>query len=149
MAKYTAKLDLEERTYLLSLINKGKGAAKKLTHARIILAIDESEANTGNIKPLKDIAEQLHVSVKTIERIRKTLVEEGLDKALNRKKHTRSRTPIIQGQEEAQLIALTCSNPPPGQSRWTLKLLADRMVSLDIVESVSPTTVGRALKKTN
>jgi DNA-binding MarR family transcriptional regulator len=112
------------------LINKGKGAAKKLTHAHIILAIDESEANTGNIRPLKDIAEQLHVSVKTIERIRKTLVEEGLDKALNRKKHTRSRTPIIQGQEEAQLIALACSNPPSGQSRWTLKL-GSMLLSVD------------------
>ncbi len=149
MAKYTAKLELNERQYLLSLINKGKGSAKKLTHARIILAIDEGDGNNGKIRPLAEIAEQLHVSVKTIERVRKTLVEEGLDRALNRKKHSRVRKAIIHGEEEAKLIAIACSNPPPGQARWTLKLLAGRMVELEIVDSVSPTTVGRALKKTN
>ncbi len=95
----------------------------------------------------ESIAKQLHVSIKTVERVRKRFVEEGVDSAINRKNHSRAKPSIFKGEEEAQLIVMACSNPPVGRSRWTLKLLADKLISLDVVESVSPSTVGRALKK--
>lgn len=146
MEKYIVKLTQEEREYLLSLIKKGKASACKLTHARILLEVDE---NDGEQKTDVEVAEELHIGSKTVKRIRKRLVEEGLEEALSRKAHKITRSKKISGEEEAHLIALTCSQPPEGRSRWTLKLLSDRMVEMEVLESVSPSTIGRALKKTN
>ena len=128
MEKYIVKLTRDEREYLLSLIKKGKTSAYKLTHARILLEADE---NNGEEKTDAEIAEQLHVGVKTVKRIRKRLVEEGIEEALSRKPHVRTRSRKLGGEEEAYLIALTCSQPPEGRNRWTLKLLSDRMVEVD------------------
>jgi transposase len=145
MEKYTVSLTKEERHYLLALIKKGKTSAYKLTHARILLEADE---NGSENKTDVDIAKQLHVGAKTVKRIRKRLVEEGLEAALCRKPHAMTKSKKITGEEEAHLIALSCSTPPVGRNRWTLQLLSERMVELKIIDSVSPATVGRALKKT-
>lgn len=148
MKRYVIKLTEEERDYLKRLINTGKASAKKLTHARILLAVEEGAEDTeGN--GYKTLAAQLHVSTKTIERVRQRFATEGMESSLTRKTHSRTRPCKIQGEEEAHLVALTCSDPPVGQARWTLKLLADKLVSLEVIDSISPATVGRALKKTN
>lgn len=146
MEKYVVRLSEEERTNLLGLIKKGKSAAYKLTHARILLEADE---DNGPIKTDKTIAEQLHVGLKTVKRVRQRFVEEGMDAALSRKPHSRTRPKVLNGEEEAHLIALACSSPPEGRARWTLKLLSDRLVEMEVVDAVSAATVGRTLKKTN
>jgi transposase len=148
MPKYTVKLSIEEREMLLGMLKKGRTSAKKLGYARILLAVDESEEalKKGSYERL---AKELHTSSKTIERVCKRLVEEGLEAALNRRLHSRTKPRKIQGEEEAHLIALACSQPPQGRCRWTLKLLAGELVRLEIVDHVSASTVGRALKKTN
>ena len=146
MEKYIVKLTEDEREILLSLVLKGKSSARKLTHARILLGVDENN-NTGQSDD--DIAILLHISEKTVQRIRKECVENGVESALERKTHTKHKPCKIQGEEEARLITLCCSSPPAGRCRWTLELLADQLVSLRIVESVSAATVGRTLKKMN
>lgn len=147
MEHYKVTLTEVERHDLESFISKGKSAAKKLSNARILLATDRGEFNKNDNLDYEDVAKQLHVNIKTVERVRKRFVEEGVDAAINRKTHSRVKPSILKGEEEAQLVMLACSNPPAGRSRWTLKLLADKLISLDIVESVSPSTVGRALNK--
>ena len=150
MEKYTVKLSQEERKNLLSLMKTGKHAASKILHARILLACDEGEyADSQSIKTDKEVAKLFDIIELTVHRIRKCLVEEGLEAALSRKKHVRTRPRKIMGEEEAHLIALCCSSPPEGRKGWTLKLLSDRLVSMEVVESVSPATISRALKKTN
>jgi transposase len=150
MEKYTVKLTEEERKNLLSLIKTGKHAASKILHARILLASDEGDyVDSESIKTDEEVAKLFDISEKTVKRVRKRLVEEGLEAALLRKKHARTRPRIITGEEEAHLISLCCSSPPEGRNRWTLKLLSDRLVRLEVVERVSPATVGRVLKKTN
>lgn len=146
MEKYIVKLAIDERESLLSLISKGKAAARKLTHARILLEADE---NSSARKTDEEIARALYVSKITVRRVRKDCVENGIESALERKPHSRHKPHKIQGEEEARLIALCCSNPPEGRCRWTLTLLADTLVSLGIVESISPQTVLNTLKKTN
>jgi transposase len=147
MERYTINLSKEERESLLAMIKTGKEAAYKLSHARILLAVDDNERSAF----LSDVAisELLHVSPKTIQRIRKRCVEEGLDSAIKRKQHSKTRPRKIQGDEEAHLIAIACSQPPEGRKRWTVRLLADKMVELEILESVAVGTVQNALKKTN
>lgn len=150
MEKYTVKLTKEERENLLSLTKTGKHAASKILHARILLASDEGDyAASELIKTDKETAKLLDIAEITVQRVRKRLVEEGLEAALLRKKHVRTRPRKITGEEEAHLIAICCSSPPPGRKGWTLKLLSDRLVSMEVVESISPATVSRALKKTN
>lgn len=144
---YKATLTSEEREYLFNLINIGKGSKEKLNRARILLKADRGEE--GEHWSDEQIAEAFYVSVATVERTRKTLVEEGLEAALERKQHKNRKKKIIQGNEEAQLIALACSSPPEGRCKWTLRLLADKMVELKYVESVSKDTVRRTLKKTS
>ncbi len=144
---YVVKLTEEERAALHSLISTGKGSARKLTHARILLKVDRSEGSTPLLN--KEAASVLDVAVKTVERVSRHFVEEGLDAALNRKIHSKTRSRVLQGKEEAHLVTLACSKAPEGRSRWTLNLLAAKMVELNIVESVSPATVGRVLKKMN
>src|SRR5690606_26923863 len=99
------------------------------------------------IKTDQEIAKGLGINESTVRRIRKRFVEEGLEEAISRKKHSRTRPRKITGEEEAHLIAICCSSPPEGRNRWTLKLLAGRLVEMSVVESISPATVGRTLKK--
>ena len=122
-------------------------AAYKQTHARILLMSDEAQDDL----PMTDeaIAQALKVGHATVERVRRRCVEEGIDAALNRKKQLRRRAKKLDGEAEAHLIAIACSEAPQGRARWTLKLLADRLVEREIVDSISTETVRKALKKTS
>jgi hypothetical protein len=147
MKKYQVTLAAEERQQLQATIAAGKAAAKTLAHARILLKADQAEG--GPAWPDHRIAEALEVSVDTVERVRQRLVEHGLDAALRRKEQDRpSRERVLDGRAEARLVALACSAPPEGRKVWTLRLLADRLVELEVVEAVAPETVRQALKKT-
>jgi len=144
--KYVVRLTMAERTSLQAMVKKGKVAAYKIKHANILLAADV----TGPAWPDRQIAEALSCHPRSVENVRRRLVLEGLDAALERKKQVRpSRQRTLDGKGEAKLIALACSSPPEGRDRWTLKLLADALVELDVVEAVSDQTVRRTLKKTN
>jgi transposase len=140
-------LTAEERQQLADLTASGKAAAKKLTHARILLKADAADG--GPAWADDRIAQALDVSVATVERVRQRFVEQGLEAALVRKKQDHpSRAPRLDGTAEARLIALACSAPPRGRKAWTLRLLADRLVELEVVGSVSYETVRQVLKKT-
>jgi len=145
--RYIVTLTDEERQTLHEMLSRGKAAARKLTHARILLKADASPGGPG----WKDdaIAEALEVGRATVERVRKQFVEDGLDAALERRRPRRVYARKLDGDGEAHLIALACQKPPEGQSRWTLQLLADRMVELEYVDEISYQTVRRTLKKTN
>ena len=148
MKKYIVTLTDDERLSLSALVSSGKAAAKKITHARILLKADAAAG--GPDWRDADIASALDVGVRTVERVRERFVEYGLEAALVRKPQTRlSRLPVFDGDAEARLIALACSRPPEGRARWTLRLLADRLVELDVVEAVSHETVRRTLQKTS
>ena len=148
MTKYKVTLTAEERQQLHDLIRAGKAAAKRLAHARILLKADAAEG--GPAWPDERIAGAVDVSTDTVGRVRQRFVEQGLEAALVRKKQDRpSRERTLDGRAEARLIALACSAPPAGRKAWTLRLLADRLVELEIVETVSYETVRRVLKKTN
>jgi transposase len=147
MKRYKVTLTKDERQQLRALLAAGKAAAPKLTRARILLKADASPG--GPAWTDQRIVEALEVGVATVERIRQRFVEEGLDAALSRKPQARpSRQPKFDGRAEARLIALACSAPPEGRTEWTLQLLADKLVELKIVDSVSDETVRRVLKKT-
>lgn len=143
--KYIVRLSEGERTYLESLIHTGKVAAHKRLHAEILLKADISEL--GEKWPDSQISEAFGVSTRTVERVRERLILQGLESALNRAEPSRVRRRIIDGENEAHLIALTCGEAPEGRSRWTLRLLGQQMVELGHVESVSHETIRRALKK--
>jgi len=145
--KYIVTLTQEEREELKAVISRGKGAARKLMHARILLKADAEEGGPGWDDDA--IAEGLDVGRATVERVRKEFVEEGLEAALERHKPRREYRRKLDGDGEARLIALACSQAPEGRSRWTLRLLADRMVALEYVDDISYETVRRALKKTS
>lgn len=145
--KYIVTLTEAERQMLQAMLSKGKAAARKLMHARILLKAD---ASTGGPAWYDDqIAEGLEVGRATVERVRKDFVEEGLEAALERRNPRRQYERRLDGDGEAHLIALACSQAPQGRSRWTLQLLADRMVQLEYVEQISDQTVRRTLKKTS
>jgi len=147
MKKYKVTLTEEERGDLHELIAAGKAAAKKLAHARVLLKADAAEG--GPAWPDARIAEAAELSVATVERVRQRFVEQGLEAALCRKKQERpSRERKLDGAAEARLVALACSAPPDGRARWTMRLLADRLVELEAVDAVSDETVRRTLKKT-
>ena len=147
MKKYIVRLDAAERGQLERLIRVGKAAAYRIRHANILLSVDASAF--GPKMTDGEAARAFHVSVRTVESLRRRLVEEGLDAALDRKKQERpSVEPMFDGEKEAQLIALACGSKPQGRARWTLELLADQIVALKIVEHCSPQTVMRVLKKT-
>jgi transposase len=147
MKKYKVTLTAEERQQLHDLVNTGKAAAKKLAHARILLKADAAPGGPAWLDPR--IADALEVSVATVERVRQRFVEQGLDAALSRKPRERpARQPKLDGRGEARLIALACSAPPQGRKEWTMKLLADRLVELEVVDTISDETVRRVLKKT-
>jgi transposase len=148
MKKYKVTLTAEERLALQALVTKGKAAAKKLMHARILLKADA--AAEGPAWTDDQIAEAVAVNRRTIEHVRQRFVEQGLEAALVRKKQDRpSRERKLDGAGEARLITLACSKPPLGRAAWTLRLLADRLVELQIVASISTETVRQVLKKTN
>lgn len=146
--KYVVRLEPAEREQLEVLVRRGKSAARKITRARILLQTDESEA--GPAWTDARIAEALGVTVRTVENVRRRLVEKGLEAALKRKKQVGpSRLPKLDGEAEAKLVAVCCSPAPEGRQRWTLRLLANRLVELRIVDSISPETVRQTLKKTS
>jgi len=145
--KYIVTLTEAERQMLHTMLSRGKAAARKLMHARILLKADVSADRPA----LSDnaIAEDIEVGRATVERVRRQFVEEGLDAALERRKPHREYRRTLDGDGEAHLVALACQQPPEGRSRWTLRLLADRMVRLEYVDEVSKDTVARVLKKTS
>src|SRR3982751_4101872 len=145
--RYKVTLEPDERGDLEKLISRGKGAARRLAHARILLHADQGEGRPGKIDA--EIAEAVGVSVATIERVRQRFVEEGLEAALSPRPPRRLYLRKLDGEAEARLIALACRPPLEGQARWTLRLLADRMVVLGYGESLSYETVRTTLKQTN
>lgn len=146
MKKYIVRLESEERAQLDQIIRTGKRSAYVMRHAHILLGVDESDS--GQKMSDAEAARAYGVSVRSIEHVRQRLVEEGLEAALGRKKQCRpSVEQMFDGEKEARLIAVACGPKPEGRARWTLKLLADRMVKLKIVEACSAKTVGRVLKK--
>lgn len=144
--KYCVKLTETERKELQELFVKGKTAARKRNRARILLQADEGEH--GPCWKDAKIKEIYGTSVPTVERVRKTFVEEGMEAALNHKRSYRSRRKL-DGSQEAHLVTLACSTPPDGRNRWTLQLLADKLVELEVVDTISGETVRTTLKKMN
>ncbi|MBW4463995.1 MAG: helix-turn-helix domain-containing protein [Pegethrix bostrychoides GSE-TBD4-15B] len=144
--KYIVTLNEEELQLLERFTTTGRHAAYQINHARILLKADQNQ--TGGSWSDSDIQEALDISVRTIERVRQRFVEEGLQAALKQRPGA-GRKRQIQGEQEAHLIALRCSEPPKGKGRWTLRLLADQMVELGHLESTSHETVRQTLKKTN
>lgn len=136
-----------ERHQLKQLIAGGHGPARQLAHARILLKADQGPEGPG--LPDAAIAQAVEVSLPTIQRVRQRFVQEGLEAALHRRLPRVPKARKLDGGQEAHLIALACSEPPAGQVRWTLRLLADKMVELAYIDSVSYGTVRRVLKKTN
>ena len=148
MEKYVVELTSEEQNELAQLVSKGKAAARKITHARILLQANESKG--GPAWTDKQISQAFGVHTNTIHGIRRRFVERGLRAALERKEQDHpSRKRIVDGDVEAHLIALRCGGPPEGRNQWTLRLLADKLVELEIVPSICHETVRRALKKTS
>ncbi len=148
MKKYIVTLIREEREVLGSLVSKGKHQSQKILNALILLDCDTGEFQTSR-STNEDIARVLSISMRKIDRVKKRFVEEGFDAALNRKKTERVYEKKADGEFEAHLIALSCSDPPEGFARWSLRLLADKMVELNYIDSISHEAVRRVLKKTN
>jgi hypothetical protein len=145
--KYIVRLSREERATLEDLISKGKHPSATILKARVLLKADVSESDEGWSD--NRIVRALDTSLATVARTRQRLVEEGFDAVLTRRHSPNSaRRRIFDGAAEAKLIALACSEPPKGRSRWTLTLLEDKVVELKIVERASDNTIGRVLKKT-
>jgi Homeodomain-like domain len=147
MIKYKVTLTSEERQQLEKLVSAGKSAARKLTHARVLLLADEGEHGPGRTNA--SIVAALGVGERTVERIRKRFVTENSEAALNPRPQPRRPDKVkIRGPVEKQLVHLACSDPPSGRCRWTLQLLADQMVVLGCLDRVSTETIRTALKKT-
>ena len=145
--KYIVTLTPQERAYLEKFTTTGKNSAYKINHARVLLLADTNQKEGGWID--QAIASTLNISVSTVERVRQQFVESSLESALNRQPQSKRKPHRLDGEQEAHLIALTCSTPPSGFSRWTLRLLAEKLVELESVESISHETVRQTLKKTN
>lgn len=143
---YVVVLSSEERERLEKLISTGRTSSKRQIRARILLKADTSAVGPGWSD--EQISEALEVSVSTVARVRKRSVEQGLAAVLDRVVVRRPSRRRLDGEQEARLIAVACSPPPEGRARWTLRLLADKMVTLEVVESISYETVRRTLKKT-
>jgi hypothetical protein len=144
--KYVVRLTTEERGILRTMVTKGKVAAYRIKHANILLAADAD----GPCWPDWRIAEAFSCHPRSVENVRRRFVLEGLDAALERKKQVRpSRERKLDGDGEARLIAVACSKPPDGRDRWTLQLLADELVRLNVVDCICDQTVRRTLKKMN
>ena len=146
MKKYVVELSIEERRRLEELVNRGKVEGYKIQHAQVLLKADQGKH--GLAWKDEDIAKAFDCHVTTVENIRRRFIEFGLQAALARAKRGPNKRKL-DGEAEAHLIATACSEAPAGRNRWTLRLLADRLVELGIVESVSHMTISRTLKKTN
>lgn len=143
--KYVVRLSEEERQVCQAVVKKLKGSSQKVRRAQVLLKADVDGPNWTDQR----IAEAFHCSVQTIENLRKRLVTEGFETALNGKQRESPPTPpLLDGAGEAKLIALRLGKPPAGYGRWTLQLLADELVALEVVESISLETVRQTLKKT-
>lgn len=142
--KHVVRLTTDERQRLARLVRTGTHPARALTHAHVLLKADADGLGLGD----EAIAIALGCGVRTIARIRKAFAEGGLDAAVHRKRPTGRRYRKLDGEQEARLVALACSPTPDGRGRWTLQLLADRLVELRVVDAVSDETVRRTLKKT-
>jgi transposase len=147
MAKYVVRLTEEERRKLSDLISKGRGPAASLRRARILLKADEGEE--GPSWTDSAICEALEVSLSTVSRVRKIFVEEGFDDALDRKNPQGRQYRKLDGEQEAHLIAVACSAPPEGRTRWTLKMLSGRLIEMKVVDYISPECIRVTLKKMN
>ena len=147
MKRYTVTLSSEEREWLTELTSKGKHRSQKILNGLILLSCDKGKSHK---KPSinEEISRVLNVSMKKIDRVKKRFIEEGIDVALNGKKGERVYAKKADGEFEAHLVALCCSEPPDGFSRWSLRLLADKVVELNYVESISHEAVRSVLKKT-
>ena len=145
--KYRVQLTEEERQELKGLVSRGRAAAYRQTHVRILLLSDESQGN-GAMRD-EDVARSLQIGSATVERVRRRCVEEGIEAALGRREQLNRRQKKLDGSGEAHLVALACGEPPEGRAFWTLKLLANRLVEREIVASISRETVRQTLKKTN
>lgn len=142
--KFIVRLTDAQRDALRRLVKTGEHAAATLSRARILLKADAAADGLAD----DAIAEALGTSPCTVARVRKKFVQHGLEAALHRRRPTGRQYRKLDGAQEARLVALTCSPPPEGQGRWTMKLLADQLVELEVVEGIDPSTVFRALKKT-
>jgi transposase len=148
MSKYIVTLTKEEREFLSGLASKGEHKSQKILNALILLGCDTGDFQ-NNRSTNEEIAKVLNISMKKIDRVKKRFVEEGFDIALDKRKADRIYTKKADGDFEAHLIALSCGDPPEGFSRWSLRLLADKAVELEYIESISHEAVRRILKKTN
>ena len=148
MKKYIVRLSLSERKILTKLITSGRGSARLFARSHILLKADQGPNGLG--WPDDRISEAFGITVQTVERIRKQLVEGGFDAVLSRRPYTQKVSrKKIDGVVEAHLIALACSEPPAGRARWSLRLLADKVVQLGYVDNLSHEAVRQALKKTH
>jgi transposase len=147
MIRYTIKLLKNEVEVLQSIINKGSHTSQKFRAAYILLNCDEGEYSEKVTN--EQISKVLKVGMRTIDRVKKRFIEEGIDSVLERRPTKRVYETIVDGDLEAKLISLCCSEPPKGFAKWSLRLLADKMVELKYVETISHVTVGSVLKKTN
>lgn len=148
MSKYIVTLTKEERELLSDLASKGEHRSQKILNALILLGCDAGDFQT-NRSTNEEIARVLNISMRKIDRVKRRFVEEGFDIALDKRKADRIYTKKADGDFEAHLIALSCGDPPEGFSRWSLRLLADKAVELEYVDSISHEAVRRILKKTN
>ena len=146
MKKYIVTLTADERRKLTEIISKGKHKSQKIINSLILLGCDEGEFQKKR-SPNKEIARVLNISMKKIDRVKKRFVEEGFDVALEGKKSSRIYKKIVDGDFEAHLVALSCSEPPEGFARWSLRLLANKVVELEYIDQVSHETIRRVLKK--
>ena len=144
--KYVVKLTASEYAQLHAVLRAGKASAATQAHARVLLKADQGEG--GPAWPDAKIAAALEVGPSTVHRVRQAYVEEGLEAALHRQRPTGRQYRKLDGAQEARLVALACSPPPEGRARWTLRLLADRLVALEVVDAISPECVRTTLKKT-
>ena len=148
MNRYTVTLTEDKRKDLCELLSKGKQNSQKILNALILLNCDKGELNV-NHSTNEEISRILNISMRKIDRVKKRFVEDGLEVALNGKKRNRIYTKKVDGDFEAHLVALSCSEPPEGFARWSLRLLADKVIELGYIESISHETIRHILKKRN
>ena len=145
MKFYVIRLSAEERDELTSLVETGREAAYRRRNARILLLADQGEHGPG--QPDTEIVEQVGVTRQTVEKVRKRCVQDGLAATLVRRKRSRERATVLDGEGEARLVAIACSDPPAGRARWTLHMLCDELKRRRVVRSISHETVRKVLKK--
>lgn len=148
MAKYRVELTRDERDALLARVNRGTGSAAEIKRANILLAVDGGEFAELRMTD-EEAARAYHSTPKTVYSLKRKLVEEGFEGVLSRKRRSRPGNVKIDGEAEAKIVALTCTDPPEGHARWTLRLIAERAVELGYVDSISHVAVGNMLKKTS